>query len=253
MISVYYTYKNRDIPEDDWERGINLLPDFISEKCRRYIQKKDRDNALLGKLLLLYALMEHGYSKDALMSLSYDGYGKPHMDFPIEFSITHSGCHVLLAYSDTDKVGIDVETILPIDLNDFEKVLTKEEWQYIMTTHLKADLFYKIWTIKESVLKAHGNGLSIPLKEVRIHAFDSGNAYSTCNSCQQNDVFTASLFDRIWYLKELQLTPEAKCHLAFRRFVIKNIYSKPPTSDTDIPNFHIFKINPQNLIRNLWK
>ena len=82
---------------------------------------------------------------------------------PVEFNVSHSGEHGLIAIADRGRVGVDVEefssrpnlegiieTVFgPDEQRDLELVLGRQKLQ----------LFFRLWTIKESLIKAVGMGL----------------------------------------------------------------------------------------------
>jgi 4'-phosphopantetheinyl transferase len=85
----------------------------------------------------------------------------------IRFSISHSSSLIVYAIIRGAEVGIDVERVWP----EFpwhevsELVLTPAEEQIILqqTAQRRAELFFRIWTRKEALVKLHGDGLVAPL------------------------------------------------------------------------------------------
>jgi 4'-phosphopantetheinyl transferase len=91
----------------------------------------------------------------------------------IEVSIAHSGDRVAVAATRAGPVGIDVEFIDPLmGVNDLiPRVLAPEERQFpSLGTPAR---FYRMWTRKEAVLKATGDGLRVPLSHVAVSAPDA--------------------------------------------------------------------------------
>ncbi|RAJ11149.1 phosphopantetheine--protein transferase-like protein [Chitinophaga skermanii] len=115
--------------------------------------------SLAGKAMLKKYCYMHS------KQLRKDKYGRPYLlNSPIDFNISHAGDLVVLLVSDR-KIGVDVEKISPIALDDFEQVFTQQEWQIIGKD---LNLFYRYWTIKEAVMKADGRGMHIPLQSIHI-------------------------------------------------------------------------------------
>ena len=94
------------------------------------------------------------------------------------------------------KVGVDVERIRMVPLSDFSDCFTAPEWREINGAPAKYAKFFQMWTIKESVMKANGGGLSIPFWDVSIG-----------EKC-------ATLYGKIWYLRELVIYPDYMCYLS---------------------------------------
>jgi len=197
MIHVLFTCSDSEIPDERREYYLRKMPDSIRDKINRYVRWQDRQAGLFGKLLLLKGLTEYGgYSPDCLNSLSYNDFGRPFIDSDIDFNISHSGDYVVCAVADREKVGIDIEKIRPIVLSDFKNYMTYREWEDIAASDRQYDRFYEHWTMKESVIKAEGRGLSIPLTDIRLY--------------QKK----AAVYDTVWFLKELMLDIRYKCYLA---------------------------------------
>jgi len=196
MIQVLYVSFNKKLPEDIWHRHLHRLPRTIQNKIRRYVRWQDRHAGLFGKLLLLEGLRDYGYPRSCLESLLQNEFGRPFLNSEIDFNISHSEEYAVCAISDKGRVGIDVEAIRSINLTHFQDYLTNEEWQAITKSGKPHETFYHYWTIKESVIKADGKGLSTPLSDVII----------------QNR--KALLKETVWFLRELNLHPRYKCHLA---------------------------------------
>ncbi|MCF6094294.1 4'-phosphopantetheinyl transferase superfamily protein [Microaerobacter geothermalis] len=62
-------------------------------------------------------------------------------------------------------MGVDIEQIRPIDMEIANRFFTQEEREVLF--HLPGNdqlsFFYELWTLKESFVKAIGQGLSCPL------------------------------------------------------------------------------------------
>lgn len=92
--------------------------------------------------------------------------GKPFCknDESLYFNISNSGGLCVFAFSRENEVGIDLEKVRPLDDLDemIEKNFSNEEQRYIRRDkENKLRRFYYFWTIKESYLKAIGEGMRI--------------------------------------------------------------------------------------------
>ena len=96
--------------------------------------------------------------------------GKPRLTgrTSLHFNLSHAGAWVLCALHDRP-VGIDVEEeralVLPADL-----VMDPEELRRCAALPAPADraCFFRLWTLKESLLKALGTGLRVDPRRVRL-------------------------------------------------------------------------------------
>lgn len=93
--------------------------------------------------------------------------GKPYsLDNPdLYFNMSNSGKFVAIVFSRDSEVGIDIEKIRPLpDMDEMiEKNFTLSEVKYILNKpEEKSRRFFLLWTVKESYLKAIGEGMRLP-------------------------------------------------------------------------------------------
>ncbi len=100
-------------------------------------------------------------------------FGKPALaGAQLQFNVSHSGDYALLAFTHGSAVGVDVEQIkgarVVSDLA--QRVLTAAEFAcfQLVGAAESRPTFFQIWTLKESVLKAIGSGLSVPPEDIEI-------------------------------------------------------------------------------------
>ncbi|WP_316796905.1 4'-phosphopantetheinyl transferase family protein [Pedobacter agri] len=89
----------------------------------------------------------------------------------VEFNISHSGDLVLLAVSKTP-IGVDLEQVSRPFSSDFisKNIFSTHELAVINHTILNSYLCYELWTRKEAILKATGEGLIDDLYEIDVLA-----------------------------------------------------------------------------------
>lgn len=90
-------------------------------------------------------------------SIRIDSFGKPYCE-DISFSISHSGSFAILAV-DENNVGIDIQEFQEKALSVSKRVFTPEEQEWVGED---VSRFTILWTLKESVMKITGKGLSLP-------------------------------------------------------------------------------------------
>jgi 4'-phosphopantetheinyl transferase len=90
----------------------------------------------------------------------------------VEFNVSHSGGLVLIALSTGTPVGVDVEAIRPMpDLQSIASTHFQAAESALLAGLPESDaqvLFYQLWTAKEAVLKATGDGIANKLGEVEV-------------------------------------------------------------------------------------
>ena len=197
MVEIYVSEIKERLSFTRLEYYWSVLPEREQIKNKRYLRWEDQQAHLFGKLLLRSALIKYGFSDQALTLIQFNDHQKPFIEGNVYFNISHSGKYVACAISKGIKMGLDVEQKIPQpDMSDFREIFSQAEWDYLNSVEEKIDVFYKLWTRKESIIKANGRGLSIPLQEV--------------------DVLSKSVWieDTRWYITDLELDTAYSASLA---------------------------------------
>lgn len=179
----------------------DILPQYSIGYQNRIIKFKrweDIQSSILGRLLLFKGLKyfgKHLREED----ICYTSYSKPYfVSENIKFNISHSGDIVVCAISDVNDIGIDIEIRHDLRIDLFKFQMTDNEWLKIINSKHCNLSFFKYWSQKEAIIKAHGQGLSLPLKSFEI--FNN-------QSKIQNSIF---------FLEEIRLDDKYVCYLAFK-------------------------------------
>lgn len=188
------------------ESVIRRLPSPMSSEIIQYKKQDDKVRLTVGKYLLYQLIADLGYDKELFSRYSIDSNGKPYIPGFLPFNITHSGMVVACAV-DKDKglVGIDVESVRPIEVTKFSKQFSPPEMMQILAAPNPNEKFFEFWTMKEAVMKADGRGMRIPLHSIRLK-----NGFATIDDS-----------DVIWYYWPLSLHTSVKSHLCCSRKEIK--------------------------------
>lgn len=120
--------------------------------------KAEINNILKSK----FNLMNIDYSDN---NFSYNDYGKPYLKSnpDIFFNISH--CHEMAVCTICNsEVGIDVENIRTYHPRVVKRVFSAKETAILENSANKDEMFFRIWTLKESFVKAIGIGISYPMK-----------------------------------------------------------------------------------------
>ena len=202
MIKIFIAPLGRQLSEVEERDYLVQMPEQLSQRISRYQRWEDRQASLFGKLLLLTALGHHKEEAAAslLFRLGNTGSGKPEIKGMPSFNISHSSEIVALAVVDDGLVGIDVERIRPIDLNDFTRFLPEISDEMAGSSEDRLKAFFNCWTRKEAVLKGVGVGLLAPLDQV-ILSTDS-----------------ARFDSQVWHLRAVDCGEEYCCHVATSLF-----------------------------------
>ena len=139
-------------------RWLGRLTPARRAELERWPDRRARQRSLLGSRLLAEGIRRLGYPATALASLRYSPRGRPTLDVPIDFSLSHCDGRVVCALSTRGPVGVDVEALGPLRAEAFRLYLNAAERAWAGAS---ARRFYAVWTRKEAVAKAAGtSGLS---------------------------------------------------------------------------------------------
>lgn len=159
--------------------GVSAFFEMLSpdekQKAEKYRFEKDRNHfaaarGSLRKILGVYL----GVSPDQIC-FSYNRFGKPFLDaknHQIRFNVSHSRGVALFAVTSGREIGIDIEFIN----NDFavlktaEKIFSPNETSTLknLPSNLQTTAFFSVWTRKEAILKAIGEGFSYSPKQFTV-------------------------------------------------------------------------------------
>jgi len=112
------------------------------------------------------------------ISFHYTEYGKPYLsdEHGLNFNLSHAGGYALIAFTTKSAIGVDVEAI---DRSIDTDKLVHRFFSPVEITAVAAlspverpVAFFKLWTRKEALIKAHGAGLSLPLVQFGVSISD---------------------------------------------------------------------------------
>ena len=148
-------------------------------KTARYVREADRDRGLLGHALL--RRLAAGLIGGAPAAVPFElrcpscgtvDHGKPVLpgDGVPQLSLSHSGDYVMVALTGPGPgVGADVEARREVDWDSMAgTVFAPVEWQRVRAAADPVRAGLRAWVRKEAAVKATGEGLSVPMREVVI-------------------------------------------------------------------------------------
>lgn len=166
-----------DAQELNDSRCFSMCYQTVSGDRRRkvdsYLRMKDKKLSLAAGLLTDCGLSAYGL-RERDVTLALEKNGKPYLPaYPqIHFNLSHSENMALAVFAGTE-TGCDIEKIQEADMALAEKFLHPGEYAYIARQpkgRSRDEAFYRIWTLKESFVKAVGAGMMLPFHffEIRI-------------------------------------------------------------------------------------
>ena len=205
-VRVYIADTSPLLDKGLFERIYNSVSEARRIKTDRLRFDKDKRLSLGAEYLLMRALADFG--------IEYAGYamltgpqGKPYLSgCPVQFNLSHSENRVMCTVSAAE-LGCDVEMVRSVELRLARRFFAEDEFQLVSAYKNPADMFYRLWTLKESYIKCTGQGFSRPLNsfsvlpgpaecrmkqdfDVTLKEFDlnDGYKYAVCVKSQIGDI-----------------------------------------------------------------
>jgi len=148
------------------EQYIKILSEEELLKAKKFARNEDSTRYLLSRFASRFILANYLLTSPSEIQFHLSANKKPMVD-GVEFNISHSGDYIVMAIA-PGPVGIDLEYIRE-DFN-FDNLLddcfSVAEKQFIMQKNEERIRFYLLWTRKESLLKATGEGLTDHLNQL---------------------------------------------------------------------------------------
>ncbi len=192
MVDVYAVPLTERLNDDLFLRLLICVDEKKQERIRRFRHWQDAHRTLYADLLVRHIIMRTLGVENSDIRFSVNAYNKPLFDHPsgFHFNVAHSGKWIVCAIDDRP-VGVDVEQINDVNLDISKRFFSEDEHSAIMKSEGpdRRFLFYALWTLKESYLKAMGKGLYQPLDSFTIRFLDRDNIGFFSNSEIIPDVY----------------------------------------------------------------
>ena len=150
-VSIYAMHTDA-VQKMNWEPVYQRMPKRM-EKANRYRLEQDRLLCVGAGLLLLEKV---GIQKES--ELRFNEYGRISAPGYPDFNLSHSGEWCVLAMGDA-QIGVDIEKNSSGNLQVAPMVLTGKELAWMRENPVER--FHILWTMKESVMKATGQGMNL--------------------------------------------------------------------------------------------
>ncbi|WP_264931026.1 4'-phosphopantetheinyl transferase family protein [Paenibacillus sp. LS1] len=178
MITIRVLQVPEVLPEAYWNQFLSQVSAERRAQASRFVRQADAYRSVLGEILTRVTLSKLTGLRPADLSFNRNSYGKPALSHhsSVQFNVSHSGDWIALISGGTDELGVDVEKIAPIDMQIAERFFSPTESQFLAAkpAEMQRETFYRLWTLKESYIKAVGMGLSMPLDSFAILPDEGG-------------------------------------------------------------------------------
>ncbi len=163
---------------------------------------------------LLSWVLKHEYGIEEY-TLGKNSHGKPYLQSHPAIKVNLSHCKGLAVCAvGGNALGVDCEGIRRLREGVVRRVCTEEETAFLRDS-ANPDLdFTRLWTLKESFVKAVGRGVSYPMKNAAF-AFDNGGIYTNVKGA----AFWQYVIADRYIISACAAEPEEECGI----FVISNL------------------------------
>ncbi len=175
---VHIWQADLNLPWSKIEQLQQTLSPEEQQRADRYRFDRDRQHFIAGRGILRQILSNYVNYNPSKLQFTYSQKGKPSLltdNFPgkLEFNLSHSRGKALYAIACNRKIGIDLEYIRPVEVQNLAKRFFCPAEYHALTQLPKPQqeaAFFHAWTCKEAYLKATGEGIvGLEQVEVSIH------------------------------------------------------------------------------------
>lgn len=199
---------------------INDIKKLSTEYCEKLFPKRTKRAFGFSKeedkfRSLGAGFLIHGVLNIKESNLYYNEHKKPYTD-GIFFNISHSGDYVIAVSSDNE-IGCDIEKIDSSRIKATEKLFLSEEKEWADIDPVNR--FFALWTLKESVMKQQGSGISLSPKSFSVLPFLEGKPIDI----NKTKLYASAVKYNDYYISVCTATPIEKTVLETVT-IQKNIY-----------------------------
>lgn len=166
-----------DVDADRQRAYRSLLSTDELDRASRFRFDRHRARYIVGRGVLRNVLASSLGARPTELTFACGPFGKPelagaHRDSGLHFNLAHCEDLALVAVSAIGSVGVDVEILRPVGEMDelvrrFFAPAEAAEFRQLDPKH-KPEAFFNLWTRKEALLKATGQGIAHCLAKVEV-------------------------------------------------------------------------------------
>jgi 4'-phosphopantetheinyl transferase len=166
--TVHIWRLNLDLTVEQLHRMWQLLSAEESERAERFRFQRDRIRFIAAHGALRLILGTYVGVDSRCLKFGTGEFGKPFIASPpgcrVTFNLTHSGRAALIAVALDRAVGVDLELVrsIPMAQSIVERMFSADDRRryHAAPVREREHYFFRLWTQRESYLKATGQGLS---------------------------------------------------------------------------------------------
>ena len=160
MLRVYYTELTQASCAEEEQIPLSA---YRQERLRKAARPAVRRQMLAAERLLNMAVSELYPGIDLPLDIRTEERGKPWLaSLPLAFSLSHSGPFAACAVADHE-IGLDIQVRSAVHQPLLKRCFSEDERRWILESGDPDRAFTELWSLKESYLKATGEGISRPM------------------------------------------------------------------------------------------
>jgi len=158
-----------DLFAESLERCEAVISSSERERGERFLSPQHRRRYLASQGQLRWLLARYLNRPPRSLKFSRHQWGKPYLaDADLSFNISHSQDCLLIAVTQKQSIGVDVEALHPLHSMEAmaRRCFADSELAYWegLAEDERPKVFFRLWTLKEALVKAIGRGLGLGVK-----------------------------------------------------------------------------------------
>ncbi len=224
-VDLYYA--DMDDSSLDVERLASVLSDQELARADAFRNRLHRRRFIIGRGALRCLLGDLMDRNPAALEIGEGRpFGKPTLVGGPAFNLSHCEAHLLIGIATEGRLGVDVEVARQVvDVMSLARDCCSAQERIGLLKLDPADrsrAFLDIWTLKESLLKAIGTGLSVPPNQVSM-------ALSQLDGSLLIDSNTDAIQSKCWCVRSVDLTEGLIAAVSWDRkdFALRRSFFRP--------------------------
>ena len=179
QVHLYFSWPEQISDQSLLGRYESLLSADERTRMSRFHFARNRHSYLVTRALIRTSLSAYYPVDPETWRFGTNRYGKPEIShpyasLPVRFNLSHTDGLIVCAITRDHAIGVDVEDLhrsTQSGLSNLSSYFSKREAADLcaLPTEQQKHRFFDYWTLKESYIKARGEGLAIPLGGFSFH------------------------------------------------------------------------------------
>ena len=159
-LQLFLLHIDHLLTQEQIKHRVKSWPVSEQRQVLSFIQQPDYNASFWSRILLQEALSQLKLPFE-WKQLQYSEKGRPFLlNKPLDFNLSHSGVYVFLGI-DSHKIGVDIEKHRTVKYQNFNRQFSPQELRQIESADEPQKEFFRLWSVKEAVIKADGRGMAV--------------------------------------------------------------------------------------------